>query len=72
MGAPALYIADAGCGRLRRPPSRPSCFLAELESQISVGKVAEPGNWKIEAGSATAGALCDMRANKLGGHGGQY
>lgn len=50
----------AGCGRLRRPSSQPALLLPELGSQISAGKVADPGNPMFEAGSATAEALSDM------------
>jgi len=47
----------AGSGRLRRPSSQPAFPRAELRSQISVGRVAEPGNRMVEAGSSTSEAL---------------
>ena len=50
----------AAFGRLRRPSSQPALLLPEPGNQISVGKVAEPGNRMVEAGSATSEALGEM------------
>ena len=56
----------AGFGRLRRPSTQPAFWLAEPGNQISVGKVAEPGNRMVEAGSATSEALAEIgRASGL-------
>ena len=57
---PSYNKKVAGSGRLRRPSSQPAFSLAESGSQISVGKVAEPGNRVIEAGSATSEALTEI------------
>ena len=51
---PSVNKTVSGFGRLRRPSSQPATSLAESGSQISVGKVAEPGNRMVEAGSETA------------------
>jgi len=49
----------AGFGRLRRPSTQPAFLLPEPGNQISVGNVAEPGNRKFEAVSATSEALSE-------------
>ena len=51
---PSYNKTVSGFGRLWRPPSQPATSLAESGSQISVGKVAEPGNPLVKAGSETA------------------
>jgi len=54
---PSVNKKVAGFGRLRRPSTQPALLLPERGSQISIGKVAEPGNRMVEAGSATSEAL---------------
>ena len=56
-----LTTPVTGFGRLRRPPSQPAYLHVEPGTSISVVSVTEPGNRKVEAGSASAGALAESQ-----------
>jgi hypothetical protein len=55
----------AGSGRLGRPSTQPAILQAEPGNSISVVSVDQPGNQKIEAGSATAESLAEMARNRV-------
>ena len=52
-----ITMRSAGSGRLLAAFAQPAFMQTEPGCSISVVSVAEPGNQKVEAGSATAEAL---------------
>ncbi len=54
MAAPSDNNEVAGCGRLRRPSTQPAFLQEGPGSEISFGTVPEPGDQRVEAGSATS------------------